>query len=74
MEGGEAAPRLRRAYATAYNSAKTRHPDWAWPDPQPFDFLNLVVRKEPAVVRGALGFGLKASGKAMHALGLIGTS
>jgi hypothetical protein len=39
-----------------------------------FDFLNLVVRKEPVFVRGALGFGLKASGKAMHALGLIGTS
>ena len=62
------------AYATAYNSAKARHPDRAWPDPRLFDFLNLVVRKEPVVVRGALGFGLKAIGKAMHAQGLIGTS
>jgi hypothetical protein len=44
------------AYAPAYNSAKARHPDRAWPDPRLFDFLNLVVRKEPVVVRGALGF------------------
>ncbi|MGZ6070677.1 MAG: hypothetical protein ACXWK8_05635 [Myxococcaceae bacterium] len=32
-----------------------------------FDFLILVVRKDPVVVRGALGFGLKAIGNAMHA-------
>jgi hypothetical protein len=66
-------PAEESAYATAYNSAKARHPDRAWPDPRLFDFLNLVVRKEPVVVRGALGFGLKAIGKAMHAQGLIGT-
>jgi hypothetical protein len=45
-----------------------------WPDPRLFDFLNLVVRKERVVVRGALGLGLKVIGKAMHAQGLIGTS
>jgi Predicted nuclease (RecB family) len=67
-------PAEESAYATAYNSAKARHPDRAWPDLRLFDFLNLVVRKEPVVVRGALGFGLKAIGKAMHAQGLIGTS
>ena len=67
-------PAEESAYATAYNSAKPRHPDRAWPDPWLFDFLNLVVRKEPVVVRGALGFGLKAIGKAMHAQGLIGMS
>ena len=67
-------PAEESAYATAYNSAKARHPDRAWPDPRLFDFLNVVVRKEPVVVRGALGFGLKAIGKAMHAQGLIGTS
>jgi hypothetical protein len=61
------------AYATAYNSAKERHPDKDWPDPRLFDFLNLVVRKEPVVVRGALGFGLKLVGKALHAHGLIAT-
>ena len=49
-------PAEESAYATAYNSAKARHPDRAWPDPRLFDFLNLVVRKEPVVVRGALGF------------------
>ena len=37
------------AYATAYNSAKARHPDRAWPYPRLFDFLNLVVRNEPAL-------------------------
>ena len=43
-------------FTTAYNSAKARHPDRPWPDPRLFDFLNLVVRKEPVVVRGALWF------------------
>ena len=49
-------------------------PHRAWPDPRLFDFLKVFVRKEPVVVRGALGFGLRAIGKARHAQGLIGTS
>ncbi len=57
----------------AYNSAKRRHRDRAWPEPRWFDFLNQVVKVEPVVVRGALGFGLKAIGKALHKHGLIST-
>ena len=32
------------------------------------------MREEPVVVRGALGFGLKAIANAMHNLGLIATN
>jgi hypothetical protein len=58
---------------TAYNSAIRRHPERTWPEPRWFDFLNRVVKAEPVVVRGALGFGLKAIGKALHKHGLIKT-
>ncbi len=58
---------------TAYDSARRRHPEREWPDLGWFDLLERVVRAEPVVVRGALGFGLKKVGKAMHALGLIET-
>lgn len=58
---------------SAYNSAKRRHRDRSWPVPQWFDFLNRVVKAEPFCVKGAMGFGLKAIGKALHAQGKIGT-
>ncbi len=58
----------------AYNSAVARHPDKNWQQPNWFDFLKRVVREEPVVVRGALGFGLKTIAKAMHQRGLIETS
>ena len=61
-------PAEESAYATAYNSAKARHPDRAWPDSRLFDFLNLVVRKEPVVVRGALGFETPGRGRASGAM------
>jgi hypothetical protein len=57
-----------------YSSARQRHPDKAWPEPRWFDFLHAVVKKEPFVVRGAFGFGLKAIGRALQAHGLIRTS
>jgi len=60
-------------FETAYNSAKDRHPDKDWPPPRWFDFLGRVVREEPVVVRGAMGFGLKAVAKAMHEHGFIET-
>jgi hypothetical protein len=79
--GYEGAPRVfhwspaeESTLETAYNSAKRRHLDHKWPEPRWFDFLNRVVRQEPVVCRGALGFGLKAIGKALYALGLISTS
>lgn len=59
---------------TAYNSATARHPGKSWSAPNWFDFLKKVIREEPVVVRGALGFGLKAIAKSMHAQGLIETS
>ena len=60
-------------FATAYNSAQERHAREDWPSPRWFDFLGEVMREEPVVVRGALGFGLKAIAKAMHGHGLIET-
>ena len=61
-------------FETAYNSAKTRHPEKQWPSPRWFDFWTRVVREEPVVVRGAMNFGLKSVAKAMHKHGLIETS
>jgi predicted RecB family nuclease len=58
---------------TAYRSAKARHPENDWPEPNWFDFLKNVIRAEPVVVRGAMGFGLKAIAQAMHTHGLIET-
>jgi hypothetical protein len=55
----------------AHYAAVKRHPEKDWPHPNWFDFLMRVVREEPVVVRGAHGFGLKPSPKAMHALGLV---
>lgn len=61
---------------TAYNSAIERHPHRReeWSTPNWFDFLNKVIKAEPVVVRGALAFGLKKVGQAMHNNGLIQTS
>ena len=59
---------------TAYNSATARHPGKTWSAPRWFDFLKKVIREEPVVVRGALGFGLKAIAKSMHGQGLIETN
>ncbi|MCH7666510.1 MAG: hypothetical protein IH936_11355 [Acidobacteria bacterium] len=60
-------------FDTAYNSAKERHAERNWPSLRWFDFLGKVMREEPVVVRGAMGFGLKAIAKAMHGYGLIET-
>jgi hypothetical protein len=60
---------------TAYNSARTRHPEAAWPTELPwFDFLTGVVRAEPVTVTGAFNFGLKSIAKAMHTAGVISTT
>ena len=58
----------------AHNSAWNRHNQPAdWPDLYWYDFLQKVIRQEPVVVRGALGFGLKTVANAMHSQGLIET-
>lgn len=59
---------------TAYNSAAERHPEKSWPKAPWFDFYKKVMKAEPVVVRGALGFGLKAVAKALHSHGLIETT
>ncbi len=59
---------------SAYNAAVRRHPDRNWPAVEWVDLLKLVIKAEPVVVRGALGFGLKAVAKAMYREGLIDTS
>jgi hypothetical protein len=61
------------ALETAFNSARMRHPDNTWPEPNWFDLLSRVVRAEPVTVRGAHGFGLKDVARAFHSLGLIET-
>ncbi len=62
------------ALENAYNSARLRHEGRAdWPELGWYDFLTKVMREEPVVVRGALGFGLKAVANAMHSQGLIET-
>ena len=60
---------------TAFNAAVKRHGSRAgrWPAPRWFDFLQRVINKEPVVVKGAHGFGLKAITNAMHAQGLVKT-
>ena len=63
------------ALRTAYNSAWNRHNQPSdWPDLGWYDFLQSVMRQEPVVVRGALGFGLKAVANAMHSQHLIETN
>ena len=62
------------AETNAYRSARERH-GWParWPELDWYDFLDKVMRAEPVVVRGALGFGLKAVARAMRWHGLIET-
>ena len=59
-------------FETAYNSAKARHPEKGWPSPNWLDFLD-VMRKEPVVIRGAMGYGLKAVARALYGHGRIRT-
>jgi len=66
-------PAERSNFETAYNSARTRHPDATWADLNWFDFLARVMKAEPVVIRGSLAFGLKAVAKALHGHGLIQT-
>jgi hypothetical protein len=59
---------------SSFTSVKSRHPDKNWPTIHWYDFLSKVVRTEPVVVRGSLGFGLKSVAKAMKRQGLIETT
>ena len=58
-----------------YNSARVRHGEQAdWPKLEWYDFLNQVMNKEPVVLKGAWGFGLKAVANGMHRHGMIDTN
>ena len=81
LDPGNTSPRIIHwsgaevsALQSAYNSAWNRHdrPN-DWPQLNWYDFLQNVIREEPVVVRGALGFGLKAIANAMQTQGLIET-
>ena len=58
---------------TYYAAARERHSDKRWPELGWYDLLRRVVHAEPVVVRGAMGFGLKAVARALHSHGLIAT-
>ena len=58
----------------AFNSAKNRHRGNNWATPNWYDFLKLVVKKEPLVVKGSFGFGLKSVATSLKNLGHIETS
>lgn len=58
---------------TFYAAARERHPEKQWPELGWYDLLRNVVQAEPVVIRGAMGFGLKAVARALHAHGLIAT-
>ena len=59
----------------ALKSARARNPlrQAAWVEPNWFDFLNRVMKKEPVIVRGPMGFGLKTVARSLKSHGLIQT-
>jgi hypothetical protein len=61
---------------TGLKSARARHPDRSasWKEPRWFDFLGRVMREEPVVVKGPMGFGLKTVAGSLQRHGLIQTS
>ena len=63
------------ALDNAYTSARARHQVSAdWPELGWYDLLAKVIREEPVVVRGALGFGLKEVANAFYCHSLIQTN
>ena len=63
------------ALENSYTSARIRHQGSAdWPELGWYDLLAKVIREEPVVVRGALGFGLKQVANALYDHGLIQTN
>lgn len=60
----------------ALKSARARNPlrETSWSEPLWFDFLNLVMKEEPVIVRGPMGFGLKTVARSLKSHGVISTS
>ena len=59
----------------AFKSARARNPSRGsfWVEPNWFDFLTRVTKKEPVIVRGPMGFGLKTVARSLKQHGLIET-
>jgi hypothetical protein len=66
-------PAEQSNFERAYDNARARHPDRAWPELPWYDLLRDVIQAEPVVVRGAFSFSLKAIARSMRANGLIAT-
>jgi hypothetical protein len=66
-------PAEQSNFERAYDNARARHPDRAWPPLPWYDLLHDVVQAEPVVVRGAFSFGLKSIARSMRAQGMIAT-
>jgi hypothetical protein len=66
-------PAEQSNFERAYDNARARHPDRAWPELPWYDLLHDVIQAEPVVVRGAFSFSLKAIARSMRANGLIAT-
>jgi hypothetical protein len=60
---------------TGLRSARARSPERSalWLEPNWFDFLDRVIRREPVIVRGPMGFGLKTFARSLKRHGLIET-
>jgi hypothetical protein len=67
-------PAETSTFESAYNSARARHPEAAWPTFAWYDLLTRVVAAEPITVRGCFGFGLKEVASALYRHGLIALS
>jgi hypothetical protein len=66
-------PAEQSNFERAYDNARARHPDRAWPELPWYDLLKGVVQAEPVVVKGAFSFSLKSIARSMRANGLIAT-
>ena len=60
----------------AMKSARARNPlrESSWVEPNWLDFLNRVMKKEPVIVRGPMGFGLKTVARSLKQHCLIETA
>lgn len=68
-------PAESSGFTDGLKSARSRHPvrSGRWAEPNWFDFLAKVMREEPVVIRGRMGFGLKNFARSLRSHGLIDT-
>lgn len=68
-------PAEASGFTNGLKSARSRHPvrSGSWAEPNWFDFLVKVMREEPVIIRGPMGFGLKKVARALRGHGLTTT-